>query len=371
MKRRIISVLTAAFVGFSTAGAQQSAFHSNLLKDIGKAIAYTPIDTLKAGVYPAGTVLGKPLIAEYDSRHIVTNLGFRLFSQEQKLAYSSDIYNFLERYFLELYVWKDKTTLQQKIKDDKVLFTKGTIANLKDINEGTPYQISRTEDKFYEVTWKDASDNDILSVAFPIQYELLLGMPQEEIARTMFDRIVGAPAHTGPMDSCSIEKVKDDIYESRPKKFYQLESCNNTRYMMKQDNGDYALIIDPAHADYSVTNIFHESTYCNNPMKVEQSVYGFNTLEYTITLQQWMNYCKDAALTTYTAIEEEYDDAFKVLVVAENKDMGYNHLLSAIVPRDFITKPNAVINCKLNAFIPTHNVKNLYQQYKEKPKKKF
>ena len=371
MKRLFVLILIATIVGLSIARAQRAAFQSKLLSEIGHAIGYVPDSNLEEGTYPAGTALGKPLVAEYDSHHTVTNLGFRLFSQEQKKVYASDVYAFLERYFLELYVWEDKSTLQQKLADDKVYFTKGSIASLKNIDETTPCMISRVEDKFYEVAWADTTGAEILSVAFPIQYELLLGMSQVEIANTMYDRIVGASAQTAKPISEVMENVKDNIYSSTPKKHYQLESVNNIRYFKKTAEGDYKLIIDKNHADYSVTNIFHEPSACNNPLLMQQSVYGFKTLDYTVTLNQWINYCLETGLTTYTAIEEEYDDAFKVLIVAESKDLGFNHILSAIVPRNFMEKPSAEIKCKLNAFIPTHNVKDLYQQYKEKTKKKY
>lgn len=371
MRKRLLSILLTAFVGLSTVGAQHAAFHSKLLEKIGKSIGYTPVDTLHAGTYPAGTALGKPLIAEYDSRHTVVNLGFHLFSQEMKQLYASDVYSFLERYFLELYVWKDKSTLQLKLNDDKVFFTSGSIASLKNIDVSTSCSISRTEDKYYEVTWTDQKGNRILSVAFPIQYELLLGMPQVEIANTIYDRIVTAPEYADTISEQQLEAISDCIYRTTPKKHYELESVNDCRYFRKDKVGRYQLIMDSSDIEHSVTNAFLMLSKCNNPMKVEQSVYGFKELNYTITLQQWLRYCHSASSTIYASIEEEYDDGYKVLIIAQNKDLGFNHLLSVLVPRNFLEKPTAEFKCKLNAFVPTHNVKNLYQQYKKKTKKKF
>lgn len=359
------------FVGLSTTGAQQAVFQSKLLMEIGNSIGYLPVDTLPAGTYTAGMALGKPLIAEYDSRHTVINIGFRLFSDEQKQIYSSDVYSFLERYFLELYVWKDKYTFHQKLKDDKVYFTVGSIANLKDINETTSCSISRTDDKYYEVTWNNQEGKPVLSVAFPIQYELLLGMPQVEIANTMYDRIVSAPEYIEEMSAYQLEELGNGVYCTKPKKHYELESVNDCRYFRKDSVGTYSLILDNADMEHSVTNALQVLSRCNNPIKIEQSVYGFKTLDYIITLQQWLRYCHKASLTLYTAIEEEYEDGYKVLIVAQSLDMGYNHILSVLVPRDFLEKSSAELKCKLNAFIPIHNVKNLYQQYKDKPQKKY
>jgi hypothetical protein len=34
-----------------------------------------------------------------------------------------------------------------------------------------------------------------------------------------------------------------------------------------------------------------------------------------------------------------------------------------------MVNPTAIFNASVNAFIPTHNVTNLYEEYKDKPKK--
>lgn len=350
--------------------AQQASYQSKLLAELGKSIGYVPSYELSEGTYDAGTIQGLPIIAQYDNRHTVTHFGLHLFPTQAKSMYASDIYNFLERYFLELLTWKDKTTLAQKQLDDKVIFVSGSIESLRMIRETTPYSINRVEDKYYVVSWGAKDGSVLLSIAFPIQYELFLGMPQVEIANTMYDRIVGAPRYSEVVAPDSVQQLDGNVYKTLPLSFYQLEDVNNTLYFRKE-NDNYSLLVDTAFINYSATNVLQQISCCNNPVKMEQSVYGFKTLNYTITLSQWINYCHSAGLTTYAAIEEEYDDALKVLVVAESKDLGYNHLLSFILPRNFIELPSAEIKCKMSAFIPTHNVKNLYQQYVDKPKKKY
>ena len=140
---------------------------------------------------------------------------------------------------------------------------------------------------------------------------------------------------------------------------------------MKDDKGEYSLALDTIYGAYTALNAFQTLTRCDNPVLIEQSVYGFKTLRYTVTLQQWLRYCHESGLTIYTSIEEEYDDGYKLIVLGECKDLGYNHLMSVIVPKNFLIIPSAEIKAKLNAFIPTHNVKNLYKQHVIKPKKKI
>lgn len=369
MKKLLCITIASLLVGLSTMRAQQAGFHTKLLAEMGKSIGYVPDHSLPEGAHNAGSYKGLPVVAKYDKRHNVTNLGIRIFSPKMKEAYASDVYDFLERYFLELLTW-NKTTIKQKMDDDKVMFVNGSPSTLSKINENTPYSINKVEHKYYEVSWKNESGKAILTIAFPINYELILGMPQNEIANTMYDRIVGSPKYTGTVSTDSLEYLEKSIYRTFPVSWYQLKDVNNALYFNKSRN-EYRLLTDAAYVNYSATNALQQPTKCNNPVSVEQSVYGFKTLNYTVTLSQLINYFHSADLKTYAAIEEEYDDAVKVLIVAESKDLGYNHILNIIVPRNFITKPNAELKCKMSAFIPTHNVKNLYQQYVNKPKKKF
>lgn len=366
MIRRLLSFLAIIFVGLSTAGAQRNAFISKTLESIAKEINYLPVDTLPAGIHDTGKSVGLPIYAKYNDRHVVTNLGFKLFTPELRMAYASDVYDFLERYFLELLTWNGKNDVKRKMLDDKVYFTTGNISDIKRINDSTHVAISRTEDKFYEVTWSN-NDTPFLSLAFPLQYELLLGMPQVEIEQMMFELISSAvyndSTDCGKPQEYSL--VKDSIYRSEPVKIYELESVNNATYYSRRDSATYELLLDTLHKDLSAMNLFHKLTKYDIPMKVEQSVYGFNKLEYTVTLQQWMRYVLASKADIYTAVEEEYEDGYRLLVIARNMDMGYNHLLSVLVPRDFLTRKSAMLRVKLNAFIPTHNVKNLFGEKTE------
>lgn len=369
MKYSVFLTIIMSFVGLSASGAQQSGYASRLLAGLGKSIGYTPVDSLPEGTYDAGMAFGMPVIAEYDNMHTVTHLGFRLFDDNMKREYVSDVYNFLERYFLEMYCWKNGQTLRQKLHDDKVMFTEGSIADIKRIDEKTVFTISNVEDKFYEVTWAD-SVGTFLSIAFPIQYELILGMPLVEIEQNLYSLITSAPK----ADTCDslpeVELMGDEIYQTVPRQTYYIESLSTSRYYYKT-NGTQTLILDTLHAGLSAMNIFHEITRCNNPMIVEQNLYGFKRRKFLITLHQWLNYCKEQKLIVYTAIEEEYTDGLKLLVVVQSKSLGYNHMLSVKVPRDFIDSPTAELEASVNAFIPTHNIKNLYQKYTKSTNKKI
>ena len=97
-------------------------------------------------------------------------------------------------------------------------------------------------------------------------------------------------------------------------------------------------------------------------MYVEQSVYGMKTIDYTLSLQQWLNYCAQLGMKVFFAVEEQQEDGLLVVVVAQSRELGFNHLLSVVIPDKFVLDKNAVLKVRLSPYIPTHNVKDLYQK---------
>lgn len=369
--KKALFFLIFLLAGLSSLKAQQATFRSQLLNKLGTTVGYVPIDTLEVGAYDAGQYKGYPLIAEYGAEHTVIHLGLHLFHPEIKKAAQSYAYNFLERYFLELLTWKEPTSLEQKMIDDKFLITAGGLSALKEINDTTLFQMSSTEDKFYETTWLNDEGKPILSVAFPIQYELLLGMTKLELELLFEDEIRRAPQVVKP-DSIDVELglLNDSVYRTNPIQFIDLEPLNNCSYYLKK-NDAFELILDTIHPDLTALNVFQNVTNCLNPIDVEQALYGFKQKKFSITIQQWMNYCKKEKMTIYGAMEELYDQSVKIYIVAHSKELAYNHLLSIIVPKQFVNSPGMALKMDVHAFVPTHNLKNLYEEYQKKQKIKW
>lgn len=368
IKLYLISILL--FVGLHFCEAQQAVFYNNILLELGKKVGYVPNSALAEGSYDAGKAYGLPLVTSYNSHHEVTHLGLKLFNPEVKKQFSPVVCDFVERYLLELYTITDKALAFRKMEDDKFVFIKGDLSTVKLVNENTQFSLNRLDDKYYEASWTDKGQ-EFLVVSFPIQYELLLGMPQIEIDKNVYEDIlrlkdVAIPVVKQPQ----MKQLKNDVYQTVPSKSYFIESLNNSTYYRKKGD-DYELLVDTAYLDYSILNLLREPSDKQNPMLMEQRVYGFKDLNWTVSLQQWIKYCKLNDYTVYAAVEEVYSTSSKILMIAECKDLGYNHVLSVIVPHNFMDNASVALQAKISAYIPTHNLKDLYQQHKQTEKKKY
>ncbi len=288
--------------------------------------------------------------------------GLRLFNPEMKEAApksQSVVMDFLERYFTDLSKVK-QTTIETKMADDKVYFRKGKPSDLYQVCDTMPFSISLL-DRYFEVKWMRA-DEPFVTIVFPAQYDLLLGLEKDEVSKRFKDAVLAAPQKKEDLKILSdMENVSGTLYKSKSDTL-ELASLSDAKYYNKVRE-DYHPVFDNDHLAYSAANLFHGLINdMDYRMYIEQSVYGMTTINYTITLNQWLNYCAEWGLKVFFAVEEEREDGILALVIAQSKELGYHHLLSVVIPDKFVSDQNAVLKVRMTPYIPIHNVKDLYQK---------
>ena len=289
--------------------------------------------------------------------------GLKLFSPEMKEAAPKAqrvVMNFLERYFHDLSKQK-QTSKETKMADDKVYFRKGRPSDLSQICDTMPFSINLL-DRYYEVNWMKA-DEPFVTIVFPAQYDLLLGLQKDEALKQFKDAILAAPQRTDSIILPSdLEYLSDSLFQTKGDTL-ELASLSDALYYNNKVREEYHPVFDNDHLAYSAANLFHgligDKDY---RMYVEQSVYGLKTIGYSLTLSQWLNYCAEWGPKVFFAVEEQREDGLLALVIAQSKELGFNHMLSVVIPDKFITDTNAVMKVRMTPYIPIHNIKNLFQE---------
>ena len=297
----------------------------------------------------------------------VTAQNMKLFSSEQRQAAGKlqiVVMDFLERYFAQQ-KRLDPVTRQTRLADDKVYFRCGSITDLDQVNDTMPFSINLI-DRHYEVEWVK-NQHPYIKVVFPAQFDLLLGMKQEE-AQLRFKELLtdSCQREVKPEIPCSFCLTKDSICKYQSERF-ELEDMTNAVYYYPNDS---LPVFDDAHLDYSAANLFlGHILNTDHRLFVEQSVYGMKSVKYFITLNQWLNYCIDMNLKLFFGVEEYRQDGLIAIVIAQSREFGFNHLLSLVIPDKFVTDKNCILKARLIPYIPIHNVKELFSKESKNRKK--
>lgn len=299
---------------------------------------------------------------------------FHLFSEEVKNAYPSVVYDFLETYLYRLdSLHRKGGDIPSSMMKDKVLFLKGESSVACHITPQTSFTITKMEDKIFNAVWKD-STGVILDMVFPANYELILGAPKNKIERTMEKQLKAMPSAFIP-DSLKTHEVKmlaDSVFQSDPVTIYEVESISDATYYSYRDSVTLQPIFDFKRNWYSSVNLMQGliADIGDYRLYIEQSVYPFDVLKYTVNLSQWLNYCREMCASVYIGLEEEREDGLMILLLAQSNDLGFKHMLSMILPWNFVEKRDAILKARLYAYIPTYNVKTYYQERERKEMEK-
>jgi len=301
---------------------------------------------------------------------------FHLFSEEVKTAYPSVVYDFLETYLYRLdSLYREGNMAHPSMMLGKVLFLKGESSVARNITPQTSFSITKMEDKMFNAVWKDSTGVILLDMVFPASYELILGAPRNKIERTMEKQLKAMPLSFVP-DSLKNPEVKmlaDSVFQSQPVTIYEIASINDaTYYYSCPDSVTLQPVFDSEQKWYSSANLMQGliTDIDDYQLYIEQSAYEFDVLKYTISLSQWLNYCREMRASVYIGLEEEREDGLMILLLAQSNDLGFKHMLSMILPWNFVEKRDAILKARLYAYIPTHNVKTYYQERDRKEIKK-
>ena len=305
------------------------------------------------------------LLMAYATSFSAQNVKF--FSSEQRQAagkLQTIVMDFLERYAAQ-HQGLDAITLKTRLADDKVFFRRGSIADLSQVNDTMPFSIN-LNDRYYEVGWvKD--QRPFVTIAFPAQYDLLLGMKQDEAQQRFKEFLTDSLQRKGKPEmphSCAL--TKDSVLKYQSERF-ELEDMTNAVYYHLDDS---LPVYDKAHLEYAAANLLlGHIADTHHRLYIEQSVYGMKSINYFITLEEWLNYCAAWNLKLFFGIEEHRQDGIIAIVIAQSRELGFNHLMSVVIPDKFTADRNCILKARLTPYIPIHNVKELFSKESKNRKK--
>lgn len=332
-----------------------------------------------------GTFRGYPVLAGFCGGTVV-HLGIDLFGAEYKAASNALLCDFTERYLLELLAEEDEQARMRRMYDDGV----AVMGDLRRIpllkREPLRFDVTSVPGKGCRMEWRDGNAVRF-SISAPAQYELLRGMNKIELEESFRPAVLTyyGPAGlsgtsdpsgpTGPSDlpaDMSGPTARDDepvrldsgLYVFR-KGHYLLEQMECASYYTLRD-GRYMAVCDTLHPVESLRNLFSGKVPDRDyTLDLTLRKYGFRTEEFSCPLGRVVDFCLAQGCTPYVGVESEEDGVITAVLIMVNAEYGYNHLFKIIFDTRLLGQGQGHVAATLNAYTPTHNLENLYDEERQ------
>ena len=273
----------------------------------------------------------KDLVIRKSADGTIEHIGIPLFRTEMRTLLPSPIYDYLEYALLDHKYQINENTLQQQ----KIRFFKGSWDDMEKIVPSDDCTIDNKDDKWYIVRWR-RNAQEILSVAVPVDYELLANSTRREMEQD-FSRNLKCYKPVGSPEASAAHRL----------------NASNPQETLSD------IIMTPDHA----------SVKANLSIKLLYT--GFHKETIDVTLPQWMEFCDSEGCTPYYIYEGAVGNQASAMLLMHNRSEGYAHLLHFHAAISQLEAPTQTYQGKLYMYIPTNNITDLFAEAtgKSTPKK--
>ena len=322
----------------------QSQFRTSELRRLATVLS---LDTSQLTEGYSHAVVNGLTLTIHQERQTIDHIGLQLFSPEMRSLGRSPIFDFLERYFLQLKYPPTIKSASKMLRDDQFRFLKGNIATIDEIRPADDFSFSNDNHR-YTATW-NRDGSALLSVSFPVEYELISGENKIEAEENLLADI----KKTVIVESKD-ERTRNDNY---------IDKCFSNRLYYQKGQ----LIISSQHpAETAANMMLSTNTKGQYRLNVTQISYGFQKKVFQVPLRQWISFCQNNGCQLYFGIEKiDSKGEVSAVVLAVNQAENYNHVLTVCIPTDVINSRHGVIDARLYPYVPTHNVMNMFATYRK------
>ncbi|MDE6354309.1 MAG: hypothetical protein K2L56_04520 [Prevotella sp.] len=335
MFRRIAITLLMVAVCAQMAPAA-TRYHTQRLADMARAAGLSLPGEAAAGMCDDSTYTfrGRPLRVRTNSFGDISHIGYRLFSPQLMEAYgASPLFNFIERYLLELDLSLDGRTPAARMDIDRIVTTAGDISMLHTMAADAAFSIETITRRMYRLKW--AAGTRTLSITIPADCQLLAGanaIELEEIFERDLQRII-------PMDGDEFIGGWDKAKVARSEGLLIVDGGTFMSEMIRGDvyltehGGRRRLVADASKPRQSVTNIMLTGCYGRTiPLDLTIDRYGYKSSKVAVTVQQFVSYCLAEGCKLYFGVKTNDGERLTGTLFALNEKMACNHVLSIDFP---------------------------------------
>lgn len=378
-----IVVLLFVLVANRLNAQDKMVYRTKQLECIGHMLETNGITARVPGAYDASAICaGKSIRVETGFGGLVSRINFVLFDTLVPAECPRPVYYFVERYLLLLVLMENnRAEVARLLNDNKVLLQLNGLPYEKSslslssfvsaIQPGTDLLFA-VDSAGYKVGWDTRIGT--LRMAFPKQYELIAGKDKIEMEDDFQKELMlftPEPPLPDKVPRTVLELVPGGEYYKRKGEHYIIPTLNSDRYYSLGADGVASLFFDGSNPEISLANLFLEGDRIDNDvmLNAEHRRYGKRRDQVDIPVSQFVAFCKHEKCVPYFGVEEADRDKITGTVIMVNSDLGYNHVLYYECNRQDFIRGDFSLKGWLYTYVPTHNVRNLFEEYKSKAKK--
>ena len=343
------------------------SFRTELLRQLAQSLRLSP-DSIPDG-FSCKTIDGH-CISIIKEGPIITHLGYHLFSEESHSANRSDVISFIERMFLYL-MYPGERTQSWILRDYKLKFEKGGISDVKRIAAGDEFSMSIQSGKKATAVWS-RDGKSFIKFTFPMEYSLLSGEDkveaenclEKDILKTVIEEQRPLPSNADLMT-----KGNQSGFYTRKGDYYIVKPLNSDTYYQLIDEKPSLLLDITFPAESSANLMLDAATGGDYQLNIKQILYGYKQKQFRVSLKQWLSFCHEQGCQLYFGVEKVLGTEIRASVIAVNEMAGYNHVMFVNIPFKLIDDKKGVVDAQIHAYVPMHNVTNLFESYKKKLRK--
>lgn len=348
MKQRIVHIAICLTAVLTITA--QTQFRTSELRRLASMLSIDTNQLPEGYSYPVAN--GNQLTVHV-TQNTIDHIGLHLFSTEIRSASSSPIFDFLERYFLQLKNPQKVKSAANMLRDDQFHFIQGSLSSVDKIRVSDDFAFNNDNHR-YTGTWS-RQGRTILSVSFPVEYELISGENKIEAEENLLSDIKRA----------TIKLQKEDLERNDS----YINECFSNRLYHQQGK----LVFSCQHPVESLANLMLSTQMRGKyDLKVTQISYGFQKKVFQVPLRQWIAFCQNNGCQLYFGIENlDEKGKMSAVVIAVNQAENYNHVLTIDTTTEFLDSRKGIIEARLYPYVPTHNVMNMFANFRKSNPKTF
>lgn len=322
----------------------QPQFRTSELKRLASVLSIDTSQLPEGYSYP---VVNGNQLTVHVTKQTIDHIGLHLFSPEIRNASSSPIFDFLERYFLQLKNPPKVKSAANMLRDDQFYFIQGSLASVDKIRVSDDFAFNNDNHR-YTAIW-NRQGRIMLSVSFPVEYELISGENKIEAEENLLIDI----------RRTTIKQQKEDLERNDS----YINECFSNRLYHQQGK----LVFNSQHPVETLANLMLSTQIrAKYDLKVTQISYGFQKKVFQVPLRQWIAFCQNNGCQLYFGVEKMNEKGdISAVVLAVNQAENYNHVLTIDTSSEVIDAKHGVIEARLYPYIPTHNVLNMFANFRK------